>query len=105
MAGTSTRVLHEIWLSETRENAYKAFDTFLEKYQAKYPDACECLRKDREVLMTFYEFPAEHWKQLRSSVATMFPVWRSMARCSLRPARFFEDSGSSRTRVGERVTA
>jgi transposase-like protein len=45
--------LHEIGLSETRENAYKAFDAFLEKYQAKYDGACECLRKDRDVLMTF----------------------------------------------------
>ena len=52
--------LHEIWLSDTRQNADRAFDAFLEKYQAKYEQACNCLNKDRDVLMTFYDFPAEH---------------------------------------------
>jgi putative transposase len=59
--------LHEIWLSETRENAHKAFDAFLEKYQAKYEAACECLSKDRDVLLAFYDFPAEHWIHLRTT--------------------------------------
>ena len=45
----------------------KAFDAFLEKYQAKYPAACECLEKDRDVLLAFYDFPAEHWKHLRTT--------------------------------------
>jgi putative transposase len=59
--------LHEIWQAETRENACKAFDAFLEKYQAKYSAACGCLSKDRDVLLTFYTFPAEHWGHLRTT--------------------------------------
>jgi putative transposase len=59
--------LHEIWMSETRINAYKAFDHFVNSYCAKYPKATECLLKDKEALLTFYDFPAEHWKQLRTS--------------------------------------
>jgi putative transposase len=59
--------LHEIWQAETRQAANQAFDHFLEKYQAKYDAACECLSKDRDVLLTFYEFPAEHWKHLRTT--------------------------------------
>ena len=59
--------LHEIWQAETRANANKAFDHFLEKYDAKYPAACQCLRKDREQLLAFYDFPAEHWGHLRTT--------------------------------------
>ncbi len=59
--------LHEIWMSGTREYAYKAFDHFVSTYSAKYPKAAECLLKDKEALLTFYDFPAEHWKQLRTS--------------------------------------
>ena len=59
--------LHEIWQAETKADADKAFDEFTEKYQAKYAAACECLTKDREVLLTFYDFPAEHWGHLRTT--------------------------------------
>lgn len=59
--------LHEIWQAATREQAKKAFDNFLEKYDAKYQAACECLRKDREQLLAFYDFPAEHWGHLRTT--------------------------------------
>ncbi len=59
--------IHEIWMAETREDANKAFDHFLEKYGAKYEGACTCLQKDRDVLLTFYDFPAEHWKHLRTT--------------------------------------
>ena len=59
--------LHEIWMADTRENANNAFDLFLDTYQAKYPKACECLVKDRDVLLTFYDFPAEHWLHLRTT--------------------------------------
>ena len=45
----------------------KAFDLFLATYQAKYPKAVECLAKDRDVLLTFYDFPAEHWIHLRTT--------------------------------------
>jgi len=58
--------LHEIWQAETKDDANKAFDNFLEKYAAKYAPACECLKKDRDVLLTFYDFPAEHWSHLET---------------------------------------
>lgn len=59
--------LQEIWMAETRQDANRAFDAFLEKYQAKYEAACTCLTKDRDDLMAFYDFPAEHWKHLRTT--------------------------------------
>ena len=59
--------LHDIWQAETREDATTAFDHFLEKYNAKYPQACERLTKDREKLLAFYDFPAEHWGHLRTT--------------------------------------
>jgi putative transposase len=59
--------LHEIWMAETREQAHRAFDAFLEKYGPKYAAACECLKKDRDVLLAFYDFPAEHWIHLRTT--------------------------------------
>lgn len=59
--------LHEIWQAETKAGAESAFDHFLEKYEAKYPQACDCLRKDRTELFTFYDFPAEHWAHLRTT--------------------------------------
>lgn len=59
--------LHEIWMAETKEDANKAFDAFIKKYQLKYSKAVECLIKDREELLTFYDFPAEHWKPLRTT--------------------------------------
>ena len=57
--------LHEIWIAQTREEAYKAFD--LARFGAKYPGAMEKLRKDREELLAFYGFPAEHWVHLRTT--------------------------------------
>jgi transposase-like protein len=59
--------LHQIWMAETRAEAEKAFDLFVQTYQAKYPKATECLAKDRAVLLTFYGFPAEHWIHLRTT--------------------------------------
>jgi len=59
--------LHQIWLAETRESAIKAFDFFLEKYGVKYEAACACLSKDRDSLLAFYDFPAEHWGHLRTT--------------------------------------
>lgn len=61
------RDLHEIWQAETKADAEKACDHFLEKYEAKYQPACECLRKDRQQLLAFYDFPAEHWAHLRTT--------------------------------------
>jgi putative transposase len=75
--------LHEIWQAETRDNANKAFDHFLEKYAAKYDKACECLKKDRAELMAFYDFPAEHWGHLR----TTNPIESTFATIRLRHRR------------------
>lgn len=59
--------LHEIWMSGTKEDATKAFEKFVATYQAKYPKAAECLLKDKEELLAFYDFPAEHWQHLRTT--------------------------------------
>jgi transposase-like protein len=59
--------IHNIWMADTREAANQAFNSFLETYGAKYPKACECLAKDRDELLAFYDFPAEHWKHLRTT--------------------------------------
>ena len=58
--------LREIWQAETRAAAAAAMDTFAEKYGAKYEKAVSCLTKDREALLAFYNFPAEHWDHLRT---------------------------------------
>jgi len=76
-------MIHEIWMAETREAASQAFDAFLEDYDAKYPKATECLRKDRDVLLTFYDFPAEHWRHLR----TTNPIESTFATIRLRHRR------------------
>jgi transposase-like protein len=83
--------IHEIWMAETRADAISAFDSFLEKYQAKYPAACECLQKDRDALLAFYDFPAEHWKHLR----TTNPIESTFATIRLRHRRT-KGSGSRR---------
>jgi transposase-like protein len=60
-------LMREIWMAETKSNAEKAFAHFVATYAAKYPKAVECLTKDRENLLTFYDFPAEHWKHIRTT--------------------------------------
>jgi transposase-like protein len=60
-------ILHEIWMSATKADATKAMEKFAATYQAKYPKAVECLLKDKEELLAFYDFPAEHWQHLRTS--------------------------------------
>ncbi len=60
-------MLHDIWMSATRDDAMKAFNRFLEVYRTKWPRAAECLEKDRGELLAFYDFPAEHWGHLRTS--------------------------------------
>ena len=76
-------MIHEIWMADTRENADKAFDAFLETYRAKYPKVCDCLSKDRSELLAFYDFPAEHWKHLR----TTNPIESTFATIRLRHRR------------------
>jgi len=59
--------LHDIWMAETKAEAEAAFDFFVEAYGVKYDKAVERLLKDRERLLTFYDFPAEHWKHIRTT--------------------------------------
>ena len=59
--------LHQIWMAEKKADAQQAFDAFLETYRAKYSKAVECLQKDRDALLAFYDFPAEHWIHLRTT--------------------------------------
>jgi transposase-like protein len=64
---TAKRLLQEIWMAETRKDADAAFAAFVETYQAKYPKAVACLEKDRDALLAFYAFPAEHWMHIRTT--------------------------------------
>ena len=59
--------LREIWLSPNHDAAEAAMTTFVEKYTPKYDKAVDCLIKDRETLLTFFDFPADHWIHLRTS--------------------------------------
>jgi putative transposase len=60
-------MLHDMYLAPTCQDALAAYERFLTNYQLKYPKACECLEKDKDVLFTFYDFPAEHWPHLRTT--------------------------------------
>ena len=75
--------LHEIWMAQTRDEACKAFDRALARFGAKYPGAIENLRKDREELLAFYDFPAEHWVHIR----TTNPIESTFATVRLRTRR------------------
>ena len=75
--------IHDIWMASTKEDAEKAFNLFLEIYQAKYPKSTECLQKDRDALLAFYDFPAEHWKHIR----TTNPIESTFATVKLRTAK------------------
>ena len=75
--------LQDIWMAETKREAEKAFDFFLEAYGAKYDKAAACLAKDRDVLITFYDFPAEHWKHIR----TTNPIESTFATVRLRTTK------------------
>ena len=61
------RALQEIWMAETKKDALLAFDAFIETWGVKYDRATECLIKDQDALLAFYDFPAEHWKHLRTT--------------------------------------
>jgi transposase-like protein len=76
-------MLHEVWMSATREDAIKAFDRFVEVYGTKWPRATACLEKDRAALLAFYDFPAEHWQHLR----TGNPIESTFATVRLRTYR------------------
>ncbi|HEX8827175.1 MAG TPA: IS256 family transposase [Xanthobacteraceae bacterium] len=75
--------LHDIWMAETRKDAEAALDVFIETYCRKYEKAAECVAKDRDALLAFYDFPAEHWKHLR----TTNPIESAFATVRHRTAR------------------
>jgi len=54
-------------MAESRAQAHKVFELTLKRYQAKFPKAMECLAKDREEMLAFYDFPAAHWAHLRTT--------------------------------------
>src|SRR3977135_1000303 len=65
--GKAKQLIHEMYLSPTRKAALAAYDQFISSYQTKFPKACDCLEKDKEVLFTFYDFPAQHWPHIRTT--------------------------------------
>ena len=75
--------LHQIWMADNKAEAEQNFDAFIQTYEAKYPKAVECLVKDREALLTFYDFPAEHWRHIR----TTNPIESTFATVRLRTAK------------------
>jgi transposase-like protein len=75
--------LHQIWMASSRADAEKEFDAFIAKYKAKYPKAVDCLCKDRDELLAFYDFPAEHWQHIR----TTNPIESTFATVRLRHRR------------------
>ena len=75
--------LHQIWMAATREDAHRAFATFVQTYEPKYPKATECLAKDRDALLAFYDFPAVHWIHLR----TTNPIESTFATVRLRTVK------------------
>ena len=87
--------LQQIWmalgqpLAETRDDAHHAFATFVQIYQPKYPKAAECLAKDQGSLLSFYDFPAEHWHHIRTSNPTGWPraIESTFASVRLRTAK------------------
>ena len=75
--------LHDIWQAEAKAAAEKAFDLFVATYEAKYAKAVGCLAKDREELLAFYDFPAQHWIHLR----TTNPIESTFATVRLRTVK------------------
>jgi putative transposase len=75
--------LHDIYLAEKREDARQAFDNAVERFEAKYPKAISCLKKDKAELLAFYDFPAEHWHHIR----TTNPIESAFATVRLRSRR------------------
>jgi putative transposase len=83
LQGRAKELLHDMYLAPARQDALAAYDRFLTNYQLKYPKACDCLEKDKGVLFSFYDFPAEHWAHLRSTN----PIESTFATVRLRTQR------------------
>jgi putative transposase len=67
LQGQAKSMLHNIWMADTKSAANQAFDLFIATYEAKHPHGTACLQKDRDALLTFYDFPAEHWRHIRTT--------------------------------------
>jgi transposase-like protein len=67
--GAAKDLLHQVWMAPTKAAAEQSFELFIRTYEPKYPGAVECLAKDREALLAFYDFPSEHWLHLRTTNA------------------------------------
>ena len=67
MQGKAKSMIHDIYLSSSKKDANIAFDRFIEEFALKYPKAVECLTKNRDNLLSFYDYPAEHWPHIRTT--------------------------------------
>ena len=83
MQAKAKEKLHQIWMAPDKAEAQSHFDDFISIYEAKYPKAAKCLEKDRDVLLTFYDFPAEHWRHIR----TTNPIESTFSTVRLRTAK------------------
>jgi putative transposase len=80
---SAKHLIHEMYMSETKEKALKAYQRFIKTYEDKYPQAVKCLKKDYDQLFTFYDFPAAHWQHIR----TTNPIESTFATVRLRTRR------------------
>ena len=83
MRAQAKQRLQAIWMAPDRARGEMAFDLFVATYEQKYPKAVECLAKDREALLAFYDFPAEHWVHIH----TTNPIESTFATVRLRTAK------------------
>jgi putative transposase len=85
-------MIQDMYMADTENNANKAYEHFVETYEAKYPKAVECLTKDKDVLFTFYNFPAVHWIHIRTTnpIESTFATVRNRTRST-------KGSGSRKT--------
>jgi len=67
LQGKAKTMIHNIYLSPTKVDANVAFDVFIEEFEAKYPKAVDCMRKHRDRLLEFYNYPAQHWQNIRTT--------------------------------------
>ncbi|HLB77698.1 MAG TPA: IS256 family transposase [Candidatus Dormibacteraeota bacterium] len=65
--GQAKDLLHQVWMAPTKAQAERSFGLFLATYEPKYAAAAQCLSKDRDALLAFYDFPQEHWVHLRTT--------------------------------------
>lgn len=67
LQGKAKTMIHDIYLAPTKIDANNSFDVFIEEFEAKYPKAVDCMRKHRDRLLEFYNYPAEHWQNIRTT--------------------------------------